>query len=278
MRNRITVNGIELAFDEHPGNTRPLVLVHGFTGAADDFREHLEPLAALGRTIAIDQRGHGDSTNTGDAATYTLTQLVEDLRAFLDTRGIAECDLLGHSLGGMVVLRFALSHPQRVASLILMDTAPHAMAGLPRSVFEGGAALGRSAGMAQLAAVMRGRLEADPQRPPASRRCEEQMGSEFWQRIDWKLANMDPEAFGALGTALVEQESIADRLGEIAAPTLVIVGEEDRPFLEPAVQLARAIPRATRVTIRNAAHSPQLENPTAWLAAVREHLMRVRAR
>lgn len=278
MRNRITVNGIELAFDERPGSTRPLVLVHGFTGAADDFREHLEPLAALGRTIAIDQRGHGESSNTGDAATYTLAQLVEDLRAFLDARAIPECDLLGHSLGGMVALRFALTYPRRVASLILMDTAPHAMPGLPRSVFEGGAALGRSAGMAQLAAVMRGRLETDPQRPPASRRCEEQMGAQFWERINWKLSNMDPEAFGALGTELVEQESIADRLGEIAAPTLIIVGDEDRPFLEPAAQLARTIPRATQVTIANAAHSPQLENPAAWLAAVREHLARVRER
>ena len=276
MRNRIMVNGIELAFDERPGATRPFVLVHGFTGAADDFREHLEPLATLGRTITLDQRGHGDSSNTGDGTTYTLDQLVDDLRAFLDARAIEQCDLLGHSLGGMVALRFALAHPRRVASLILMDTAPAAIAGLPRSVFEGGAALGRGAGMEQLAAVMRSRLETDPQRPPASRRCEEEMGARFWQRIVWKLTSMDPEAFGALGCALVEQESIAARLGEIQAPTLVIVGEEDRPFLEPAALLARGIPHATQVTIPHAAHSPQLENPGAWFAAVRDHLMRVR--
>lgn len=276
MRNRITVNGIELAYDEHAGATRPLVLVHGFTGAADDFREHLEPLATLGRTIALDQRGHGDSSNTGDGASYTLDQLVDDLRAFFDAREIDQCDLLGHSLGGMVALRFALAHPQRVASLILMDTAPTAMTGVPRSVFEGGAVLGRSAGMAQLAEVMRARLQADPQRPAASQRCEEEMGSQFWDRILWKLTSMDPEAFGALGGALVEQESIVARLAEIQAPTLVMVGEEDRPFLEPAAQLASGIPHATRVTIARAAHSPQLENPSAWFAAVRDHLVRVR--
>ena len=102
------------------------------------------------------------------------------------------------------------------------------------------------------------------------------MGARFWERIVWKLSSMDPEAFGALGCALVEQESIAARLGEIQAPTLVIVGEEDRPFLEPAALLARGIPHATQVTIPHAAHSPQLENPRAWFAAVRDHLMRVR--
>jgi pimeloyl-ACP methyl ester carboxylesterase len=56
----------------------------------------------------------------------------------------------------------------------------------------------------------------------------------------------------------------------------VMVGEEDRPFLEPAAQLASGIPHATQVTIARAAHSPQLENPSAWFAAVRDHLVRVR--
>src|SRR5262245_19748352 len=116
MRNRIIVNDIEVVYDERPGTTRPLVLVHGFTGAADDFREHLDPLAALGRTIAIDQRGHGDSTNTGDSASYTLNQLTDDLRTFLAAREIERCDLLGHSMGGMVALRFALAHPECTAS------------------------------------------------------------------------------------------------------------------------------------------------------------------
>lgn len=277
MRSHVTVNGIEIAFDEHVGDTRPLLLVHGFTGAADDFREHLDALGALGRTIAIDLRGHGDSTNTGDRARYTLDQLVDDVCGFLDARDIESCDLLGHSMGGMVALRFALAHPRRTASLILMDTAPGAIPGIPRSAFEGGAKLGRDAGMAQLAAILRARAETDPQRPPASRRCEAEMGSEaFWERIHRKLTAMDPEAFGQLGGALVEQEAVTNRLGEIACPTLIIVGEEDCAFLGPAGELEQGISHATRVTVANAAHSPQLENPRAWFAAVRDHLARAR--
>ena len=120
MRNRIMVNGIELAFDEHPGTTRPFVLVHGFTGAADDFGEHLEPLAALGRTIALDQRGHGDSSNTGDAMTYTLDQLVDDLRGFPE----AQATLAGWIADGS--LKIAIEEVEGLESL------PEAFCGLFR--------------------------------------------------------------------------------------------------------------------------------------------------
>lgn len=103
------------------------------------------------------------------------------------------------------------------------------------------------------------------------------MGSEvYWQRIHAKLTAMDPAAFGELGGALVAQESVRGRLGEITCPTLIIVGEEDRPFLAPADELAAGIPQARRVTIAHAAHSPQHENPEAWFAAVRAHLLRAR--
>lgn len=278
MRNHVTVNGIELAFDERGRGSRPLLLVHGFTGSADDFREHIDALASYGKTIAIDQRGHGDSTNTGDASSYTLEQLVDDLRAFLGACSIATCDLLGHSMGGMVALRVVLAAPRRIASLILMDTAAHGIEGISRSAFAAGGALGRDAGMAQLAAVLRARAEDDPQRPAASRRCETAMGSDvFWGRIRQKMTAMDPEAFASLGGALVEQESVLPRLGEISCPTLIIVGEEDRPFLGPADELCSGIPTAQRVTIKDAAHSPQLENPAAWFAAIRDHLARVRS-
>ena len=181
-------------------------------------------------------------------------------------------------MGGMVALRFTLTHPQRTASLVLMDTAPGAISGVTRDAFEGGAKFGRDAGMAQLAAILRSRAETDPQRPRASRRCEAEMGSEvFWERIQRKLTAMDPEAFGELGGALVAQESVEPRLGEISCPTLIMVGAEDRPFLAAAAQLAEGIRDATRVTIEDAAHSPQLENPTVWFAALRDHLVRVRA-
>ena len=155
------VNGVSLAYEDHGTGDRPLVLVHGFTGSRDDFREHMPALAGIGRTIAYDHRGHGDSTNTGNASTYTFEQLADDLRAFLDALGITRCDLLGHSMGGMVVLRFALRHPERVASLLLMDTSARAPDNMPRAAFAAGGSIARSDGMATLAQLLRARASDD---------------------------------------------------------------------------------------------------------------------
>jgi pimeloyl-ACP methyl ester carboxylesterase len=106
--------GLELEYEDWGSGERAFVLVHGFTGSRDDWLEHLPALAEEGRTIAIDQRGHGGSTNSSVPSDYTLDQLVADLDCALSTLGIPSCDLLGHSLGGMVALRFALAHPERV--------------------------------------------------------------------------------------------------------------------------------------------------------------------
>jgi 2-succinyl-6-hydroxy-2,4-cyclohexadiene-1-carboxylate synthase len=273
---KIALRGIEMELEEAGSGERPFVLVHGFTGSRDDFREHVPDLAGLGRTIALDQRGHGGSTNSGRHEDYTLDGLVADLASAFDALGLARADLLGHSLGGMVALRFALAHPERVASLVLMDTSARPMPlPIPEPVRAALVKLVREQGVEALLPGMRQR--PPEQVPPSMRRTIEAMGADvFWGRIQRKLEAMDPVAWDALLRVLGEHPPAAHRLGEIRCPTLVLVGAEDAPFLEPADELARGIPGAERVTIPDAAHSPQLENPPAWAAALRAHLARVR--
>jgi pimeloyl-ACP methyl ester carboxylesterase len=275
---KVAVRGMEMELEDAGSGERPFVLVHGFTGSRDDFREHVPELARAGRTIALDQRGHGGSTNTGREADYTLDGLVADLAAAFDALELARVDLLGHSLGGMVALRFALAHPERVASLVLMDTSPSAVRmRFSEKARAGIAALAREQGMGALAVAMREMASRNPDAPPSVKRTEERMGSDvFWERIRRKLEAMDPVAWDALSRSLGEQVSVADRLGEITCPTLVIVGAEDVPFLKPSDEMERGIVGATRVTIPDAAHSPQLENPEAWSAAIHAHLARAR--
>jgi pimeloyl-ACP methyl ester carboxylesterase len=176
----------------------------------------------------------------------------------------------------MVALRFALAHPERVASLVLMDTSARPMplpipdtvrSALLKFVSEGG-----------VQALLPGMRQRPPEQvPPSLRRSIERMGPDvFWERIQRKLEAMDPVAWEALLRVLGAHEPAVDRLGEIRCPTLVLVGAEDAPFLAPADELERGIPSAHRVTIPEAAHSPQLENPPAWAAAIRAHLARVR--
>jgi pimeloyl-ACP methyl ester carboxylesterase len=276
---RIQVGAIEIEYEEHGGGDgRPFVLVHGFTGSRDDWREVLPRLAARGRTVAPDLRGHGGSTNPGESAAYSLDHLVGDVAGFLDALGIPRIDLLGHSMGGMVALRLALDQPERVASLVLMDTAAEAISRDARRFFEVSAKIAREQGMEALHQMARSAAERDPNRPASVRRYVERTGADrFWARIRAKQLSMDPEAFATLGPMLTDHQGVVDRLGEIRCPTTVLVGEDDRAFLKPAEVLARGIPGARHVVIEGAAHSPQLENQEAWLAAVLAHLERARA-
>lgn len=276
MLRKVSVRGIEMELEEVGAGERAFVLVHGFTGSRDDFREHVPALGGLGRTIALDQRGHGGTTNSGRAEDYTLDGLVADLAGAFDALGLARADLLGHSLGGMVSLRFTLAHPERVASLVLMDTSPRPLAmPIPEAARTQLATLAREQGMTALLPGLRQRPPGTV--PPSMQRCIEAMGEDvFWERSRKKLEAMDPVAWGELLRVLGDHPPATDRLGEIRCPTLVLVGAEDAPFLAPADELERGIRGAVRVTIPDAAHSPQLENPPAWAAAIRAHLERVR--
>ncbi len=269
--------GIELEYEDWGQGSVPLVLVHGFTGSRDDWKEVLPQLGEMGRTIALDQRGHGGSTKTRKAKTYTLDQLALDLEAFHAALALGPWDLLGHSLGGMVALRFALARPDLVRSLILMNTSPYGVPLASDAILRGGARLGRLAGMGAIAWVMREGEKRESRLAPAAKRWMEQQGEEsFWQRTTTRLEQMDPEGFLALGTALSTQASVEPRLNEIRCPTTIIVGDQDDAFMQPAEALAQGIPHAHKEVIPDAAHSAQQEATDAWLAAIRAHLERVR--
>lgn len=272
MLKHAKIGALEIAYDEVGTGERPFVMLHGFTGARDDFADVLEPIGTLGRTLVPDLRGHGDTINPGEG--YSLGQLRADLAAFLDATGAKKCDLLGHSLGGMIALRLVLGEPERVASLVLMNTA----------------ARSNSANSDRALVVIKWitrripigwhwpALKASRRRlPEAARRAAQKMGSERdWARIRAKLEAMDPVAFDQLLRAIVRQQSIRNRLQEIRCPTLVMVGDQDVSFLEPSREMADAIPDAKLAIIKNAHHSPQIEACDAWFAAIRAHLERVR--
>lgn len=264
----LLVDGVRLALDDRGGGESvPLALVHGFTGSRIDFADVIDDLAGDRRVVAWDHRGHADSTNTGDAATYTFDRLVADMEAVVDELGLGRFHLLGHSMGGIVSMRYALAHPDRVCSLILMDTLASPDV-IPPDIMRFMIENLRSEGIEGLAAQAVA-LEAAQERVPAERR------DAVLARVEHKMANVDPEAFAALGEALIGFDPLLDRLGrEVRCPTTVLVGEGDVGLRAAATALATTIGGAVEVVIPDALHSPQEENPAAWLAAVREHLAR----
>jgi pimeloyl-ACP methyl ester carboxylesterase len=256
----IDANGVKLAVDDRGDGGVPLVLVHGFTGSRIDWADVIDDLA--------DHRGHADSTNTGEPDTYTFDQLVADMEVAIDALDLGRFHLLGHSMGGIVSMRYVLARSDRVHSLILMDTlARHEY--IPPQVMELMLDSGRQQGMDGLAELM---VEFERAQPRVDAARQDLM----LERAHYKLSNMDLEAYLCLGNQLATFDSLVDRLrAEVRCPTTVLVGEDDAGLRPASTEIAEAIDGAVEIVIPNATHSPQEENRPAWLDAVRSHLQRV---
>lgn len=107
---------IQLHFVER-GEGFPLLLLHGNGEDGTYFVHQMEAFSQERRVIALDTRGHGQSSR--GTAPFTLDQFAADLLAFLDRQGFLRADILGFSDGGNIALLFALRHPERVRRLIL---------------------------------------------------------------------------------------------------------------------------------------------------------------
>jgi 3-oxoadipate enol-lactonase len=259
----LAVGGVDLTYEEWGTGDPPLLLLHGFTGSRLDWADVVDELAAERRVVAYDQRGHGDS-GAGRADAYTFDQLLADLAAVVDQRGLAPFHLLGHSMGGIVAMRFALDHADKLASLILMDTAGAPAGQIPQGWVDHVLGVARADGMGAVAEMMLAFMDKQPT-PPRP---------EVRDRLRYKLTNMDVEAFGALSAELNAYPSVLDGLAGLDLPVTVLVGENDTGLRAGADTLAATIPGAELVVIPGAGHSPQEDDPTAWLAAVTTHLGR----
>ncbi len=268
----LDLGDVSLAVDDRgdrASDATPLVLVHGFTGGRVDFADVIDDLATDRRVVAWDHRGHNDSTNTGDPASYTIEQLTDDAWRALETLGIDRFHLLGHSMGGFVVQCMAVDQPARVASLVLMDTSPNPMQ-IPREWIDRNAELGRTQGMRAVADAMAEMTAGYSVAPEADR-------ERIAARNHHKLCEMDVEAYVSLSAALASFNPVIDAVAATPRPTTVVVGELDQTFRAPAEVFASAIPSAELVVIDGAAHCPQEDRPEAWLAAIRAHLERAEA-
>lgn len=262
----VASGALELAYHQS-GAGFPLLLLHGYTGSKLDFQDQLADFDDLRTVIAPDQRGHGQSSQQGP---YTLGQLTYDLLQFLDTLNIDRCDLLGHSMGGMIALRAAAAQPERFRSLILMDTSATAINLMSDEVAAELADLVRAGGCQELLPLM----QMGAAKRAVQRGIDFLGKDEHWRRIRQKLSQLDPIAYIDLQSALKTQRVDDATLAAITCPTTVIVGEKDVAFRKPADHLAATIPDARLSIIRHAAHSPQYENHSEWRDAVRAHLQR----
>lgn len=123
----VVANGVSLYYEIRgvAGGT-PLVVVNGGPGFAHDY-EHCsdawDTLARQRRVMFYDQRGNGRSAALKPGQSCTLADQIKDLEALLDKLGFARVDLLGHSWGGYLAMAYAARHPERIAHLVIVDSA-----------------------------------------------------------------------------------------------------------------------------------------------------------
>ena len=120
---RSLATGVRVPVLEAGAGGRPLLLVHGFTGAKEDFGDWIDRFAAEGWwVVAPDLRGHGGADQPDDEAAYSLATFADDLLALADDLGWERFSLLGHSMGGMIAQELVLRRTGHVERLVLMDT------------------------------------------------------------------------------------------------------------------------------------------------------------
>jgi pimeloyl-ACP methyl ester carboxylesterase len=254
------------------GVGEPLMLVHGFTGAKEDFADFLDGFADRGwQVVAPDLRGHGASEAPLEEEAYSLDEMAADVLALADELGWERFDLLGHSMGGMVAQVLALQVPERLRSLVLMDTGHGAVEGLDPAILALAIEVVRTEGVERLIELAAELGTVGRPRTPSEERVREERAG-YVDFGDRKMRAAAPAMYAAMAQALSAADDRLPALAGLDVRTLVVVGEEDEGFVGPSERLAEAIPGATLEVIADAAHSPQFENPDRWWKVVSRFL------
>lgn len=211
--------------------------------------------------VLVDLPGHGADAGARDPGELTL----EAALAGIGAAGAWPTDLIGYSMGGRLALHFAAAYPQKVRRLVLESASPGLESDGERAerrrADELLATLAEEKGIEWF-------VEHWESRPMFATRRRLDPATSARQR-DLRLRN-DPASLAAalrgLGTGALP--SLWDRLPSIAQPTLLLVGELDRKFVEVGERMARAMPHARLEVVPAAGHTVHLEAPGAWLEAV----------
>ena len=237
-----SVNGLQLYY-EVSGSGRPLVLLHGGLLTIDlNFGPLLGPLAASRQVIAVELQGHGHTADTGRP--MTIEALAGDAVALLDHLGIAEADLFGFSLGGLVACAVALGAPARVGQLILASADAHRPPG-------------------------RQSAPLDEARLPTA--ADFQAWRDAYEAIAPDPAHFDE--FAAKTSAMVHEfAGWTDELRSLQMPTLLIFGDRDFTPLPDVVELFELLPDAQLAVLPRTTHVDVTRRPSEVLALITSFL------
>jgi pimeloyl-ACP methyl ester carboxylesterase len=249
--------GVSIYYEDHsPADTSgrqqpsmPLLLTHGYSSNSEAWRKNLPALTATRRVIAWDVRGHGRTDVPPDPAYFTQEACVGDMEALLDACEVEAAAVGGLSLGGYLSLAFHLAHAERVAGLLLFDTGPGYKSETARATWNSYA--------------------------ESRARDFEQQGLDALSASPEVAGGLhDPAglALAARGILVQHDASVIESLASVAVPTLVVVGEDDKPFIAAAEYMAAHIPGASKKVIAGAGHASNIDQPALFNAVVSSFL------
>ena len=258
MVERYRTNGFMTACLEAGPRDAPVVMLsHSHFSSHAMWRPQCQALATGYRIVAYDLRGHGASDMPEGPC--SLDDLAGDALALMDALDLDRVHFVGLSLGGMIAMTLALRAPERLRSLLLCDTA----AQMPAAIWDERIATARQQGLEPLLEPTMARWFTPEFRASAPQTVA---------RIRAIAANTTLAGYIACAQAIQAMRLVA-RLGEIRAPTRVIVGAQDPATPVAAAEvLAHNIPGAELTIIDRAAHLANLEQPAAFNAALLEFL------
>ena len=249
---------------------RPILFLHGGALTAHTWDLCCLALRDEFHCIALDQRGHGD-TDWAPDADYSIGAQREDIRGFADRLGFDRFALVGQSMGAINGLAFAVTHPERLSALVMIDAGPEVRrrgSSRIREFVNGGAK------PETLEEIIERALAFNPRRDPQILRRSlmhnlrrQPDGSWSWKYDRSRFQRLDHD------THLAERRRLADNLAKVTCPALVIRGAESDVFhQDDAERLAKNFPDGRQITIAQAGHTVQGDNPKDLVAALREFL------
>ena len=267
-----SANGVEIYY-EVTGQGYPLIWSHEFGGSYDSWEDQVKFFSRRYQVITYAARGWPPSDVPEDPAAYTQDIVVNDLYLLMRHLNISQAHIGGLSMGGSVALNFGIAHPEMAKSLIVASAGSGST---NREVF---LATGQS---------MADRLISDGMIPVA-----EDYGT---TNIRVQLRRKDPMGFetfahllsehSATGSALTYQGfvmnrptvfELEDKLKSLRVPTLIMIGDEDEPCIEPGIFMKRAIPLSGLSCFPQSGHAINLEEPDLFNRTVLDFLTAVEA-
>ena len=251
----VQINGTAIAFEDSGGKKPVVILSHGFLMDHSMFDAQVAALRDTHRVITWDERGFGGTKATGD---FSYWDSANDVLALMDHLGIKSAVLGGMSQGGFLSMRAALTAPDRVEALILLDTQAGVEAPETVEPYNQLHAAWVEHGAVAVQDIIAGII----------------LGPGDWS--DWfaKWGAMAPDQFTAAFNCLMHRDDITDRLGEITCPALIVHGTADVaiPMEKAEVLRDRIAGPTTLVPVEGGPHATNMTHPTETNRAIVQFL------